>query len=177
MKIDIFKNAVFTFYILTIQALYAHQWIAIQRDCAWDQSAVDLRIKYSVHFSRLRPTMSQKLVGNPPHIKHHLTLYKVRQRPVSVIILQLWGLSIWTMFSSAVPYKNQQYSELKKHCINDKTLFEDPEFPAVNSSLYFKKPPPGFVEWKRPGVSRMGGRGSSLTSIRELKYCYKGVPK
>ncbi|XP_068186420.1 calpain-5-like isoform X2 [Antennarius striatus] len=55
------------------------------------------------------------------------------------------------MFSSAVTFKNQHYSELKKNCINDKKLFEDPEFPATNSSLYFRKPPPGYVQWKRPG--------------------------
>ncbi|CAG00593.1 unnamed protein product, partial [Tetraodon nigroviridis] len=54
------------------------------------------------------------------------------------------------MFSSAVPYKNQQYQELKNGCIADNKLFEDPEFPAASSSLYFRKPPPGFVEWKRP---------------------------
>lgn len=54
------------------------------------------------------------------------------------------------MFSSAVPYKNQHYAELKRNCINDKTLFEDAEFPVINSSLYFRKPPPGLVEWKRP---------------------------
>lgn len=67
------------------------------------------------------------------------------------------------MFSSAVPYKNQHYDELKKNCIKDKVLFEDPEFPATNSSIYFRKPPPGRVQWKRPGV-RMGrmGRWSSL---------------
>lgn len=57
------------------------------------------------------------------------------------------------MFSSAVPYKNQHYSELKKECIRDKKLFEDPEFPATSTSLYFRKAPPGFVEWKRPKVS------------------------
>ncbi|XP_034539001.1 calpain-5-like [Notolabrus celidotus] len=55
------------------------------------------------------------------------------------------------MFASAVPYKNQHYAELKRNCIKDKTLFEDPEFPANNSSLYFRKPIPGYVEWKRPG--------------------------
>ncbi|XP_068600210.1 calpain-5-like [Brachionichthys hirsutus] len=54
------------------------------------------------------------------------------------------------MFSSAVPFKNQHYSELKKNCINDKKLFEDPEFPASDASLYFRKPPPGYVQWKRP---------------------------
>lgn len=55
------------------------------------------------------------------------------------------------MFSSAEPYKNQHYSELKKACIKDKELFEDPEFPANNSSLFFRRSPPGRVEWKRPG--------------------------
>ncbi|XP_070699757.1 calpain-5-like [Pempheris klunzingeri] len=55
------------------------------------------------------------------------------------------------MFSSVVPYKNQHYAELKSGCIKDKTLFEDPEFPATNASLFFRKPPPGVVEWKRPG--------------------------
>ncbi|XP_029957693.1 calpain-5-like isoform X1 [Salarias fasciatus] len=55
------------------------------------------------------------------------------------------------MFSSAEPYKNQHYAELKRDCINNKTLFEDAEFPAVSTSLYFRKPPPGYVEWKRPG--------------------------
>uniref|UniRef100_A0A671YNS3 Calpain 6 n=1 Tax=Sparus aurata TaxID=8175 RepID=A0A671YNS3_SPAAU len=47
--------------------------------------------------------------------------------------------------------QNQHYSELKSDCIKDKKLFEDPEFPATSASLYFRKPPPGFVEWKRPG--------------------------
>ena len=57
------------------------------------------------------------------------------------------------MFSYATPYKNQRYAELKRDCIRDKTLFEDPEFPATNASLFFRKPPPGVVEWKRPQVS------------------------
>eukprot|EP00064_Thunnus_orientalis_P010941 superscaffoldBa00001530_g10970 len=55
------------------------------------------------------------------------------------------------MFSSALPYKNQHYADLKRDCIKDKKLFEDPEFPATNASLYFRKPPPGTVQWKRPG--------------------------
>ncbi|XP_061607092.1 calpain-5-like [Phyllopteryx taeniolatus] len=55
------------------------------------------------------------------------------------------------MFSSATPYKNQHYAELKKDCIKSKKLFEDPEFPSIDASLYFRKPPPGRVQWKRPG--------------------------
>uniref|UniRef100_A0A3B4U5E4 Calpain 6 n=1 Tax=Seriola dumerili TaxID=41447 RepID=A0A3B4U5E4_SERDU len=57
------------------------------------------------------------------------------------------------MFSSAAPYKNQHYADLRRNCIQDKKLFEDPEFPATNASLYFQRSPPGTVEWKRPGIS------------------------
>uniref|UniRef100_A0A8C7PY77 Calpain 6 n=1 Tax=Oncorhynchus mykiss TaxID=8022 RepID=A0A8C7PY77_ONCMY len=54
------------------------------------------------------------------------------------------------MFPSQKPVKNQHYSELKKECLEDKKLFEDPEFPVTNASLFYRKPPPGMVEWKRP---------------------------
>ena len=58
--------------------------------------------------------------------------------------------------SEAAPYKNQKYNELKSKCLRDGTLFEDPEFPAIESSLFFsgKKPPRPFV-WKRPKVCAM----------------------
>ncbi|XP_077361745.1 calpain-5-like [Festucalex cinctus] len=55
------------------------------------------------------------------------------------------------MFSSVTPYKNQHYAELKKDCIKSKKLFEDPEFPATDASVYYRNPPPGIVRWKRPG--------------------------
>uniref|UniRef100_A0A3P9J8B2 Calpain 6 n=1 Tax=Oryzias latipes TaxID=8090 RepID=A0A3P9J8B2_ORYLA len=55
------------------------------------------------------------------------------------------------MSSSVVPFKNQRYADLKRECIQRKILFRDPEFPADDSSLFYKEPPPGVVEWKRPG--------------------------
>eukprot|EP00794_Sanderia_malayensis_P020617 gene20617-22652_t len=52
--------------------------------------------------------------------------------------------------SDAVPYKNQVYADIKNKCLQEGTLFEDPEFPAVDTSLFFgRKPPKPFV-WKRP---------------------------
>ncbi|MBN3303416.1 CAN5 protein, partial [Amia calva] len=54
------------------------------------------------------------------------------------------------MFSSSKPYKNQKYAALKQQCKESQKLFEDPEFPATNESLFYKKPPPGTVQWKRP---------------------------
>lgn len=54
------------------------------------------------------------------------------------------------MFVSATPYKAQHYAELKNDCLVQKKLFKDPEFPITDGSLFYRKPPPGRVEWKRP---------------------------
>lgn len=44
------------------------------------------------------------------------------------------------------------YDEIKQQCVDEGSLWEDPDFPAEDSSLFFKEPPscgPG-VTWKRP---------------------------
>uniref|UniRef100_A0A8C5QB73 Calpain 6 n=1 Tax=Leptobrachium leishanense TaxID=445787 RepID=A0A8C5QB73_9ANUR len=46
---------------------------------------------------------------------------------------------------------NQNYFELKKECLKNKKLFEDPEFPPSDESLYYHTLPMQNVEWKRPG--------------------------
>jgi calpain, invertebrate len=51
----------------------------------------------------------------------------------------------------AVPFKNQVYSDLKAQH-DEHNLFEDPEFPANNSSLFYSKSPPSGVRWLRPKV-------------------------
>ncbi|KAG8144385.1 hypothetical protein E2320_012905, partial [Naja naja] len=52
--------------------------------------------------------------------------------------------------TSAKPFKNQKYEELKRQCLEQKKLFEDPEFPASDVSLFYLNPPLANVEWKRP---------------------------
>ncbi|XP_006008487.1 calpain-5-like isoform X1 [Latimeria chalumnae] len=47
-------------------------------------------------------------------------------------------------------YKNQNYWKLKRSCLRSRTLYEDPLFPINNESLFFKRSPPGTIEWKRP---------------------------
>uniref|UniRef100_A0A0M3IRC0 Calpain catalytic domain-containing protein n=1 Tax=Ascaris lumbricoides TaxID=6252 RepID=A0A0M3IRC0_ASCLU len=42
------------------------------------------------------------------------------------------------------------YAE-RDRCLSTSTLFEDPEFPADDSSLFYSRSPPKYVEWKRPG--------------------------
>ncbi|XP_063169492.1 calpain-6 [Candoia aspera] len=51
--------------------------------------------------------------------------------------------------TSAKPFKNQKYEDLKLQCLEQKKLFEDPEFPASDASLFYLNPLEN-VEWKRP---------------------------
>ena len=46
---------------------------------------------------------------------------------------------------------NQSYDEIKKRCLEEGILFEDPEFPAEDESIFFSRSPPRPFEWKRPG--------------------------
>ncbi|NWV71663.1 CAN5 protein, partial [Malurus elegans] len=54
------------------------------------------------------------------------------------------------MSSSVQLFRNQKYHELKGQCIQQGWLFEDPEFPASDESLYYDSTTKGKVEWKRP---------------------------
>uniref|UniRef100_A0A8C8BLZ3 Calpain-9 n=1 Tax=Otus sunia TaxID=257818 RepID=A0A8C8BLZ3_9STRI len=45
----------------------------------------------------------------------------------------------------------KSYEELRQECLHRGVLFEDPDFPACNSSLFFSEKPPIPFIWKRPG--------------------------
>ncbi|XP_037365746.1 calpain-9-like [Talpa occidentalis] len=45
----------------------------------------------------------------------------------------------------------QSFEQLRQECLRKGTLFEDPDFPANSSSLYYSKEPESPVVWKRPG--------------------------
>ncbi|KAK3800960.1 hypothetical protein RRG08_001208 [Elysia crispata] len=44
----------------------------------------------------------------------------------------------------------QKANDLKRKCQETGALFEDPEFPCVDSSIFFSRQPPRPFEWKRP---------------------------
>ena len=56
--------------------------------------------------------------------------------------------------SDAVPHNGVSYEDLKKHCLKQGVLFEDPDFPAVDESMFFSRKPPRPFVWKRPKVVR-----------------------
>ncbi|KAL3120633.1 hypothetical protein niasHT_007925 [Heterodera trifolii] len=39
----------------------------------------------------------------------------------------------------------------RDRCLRERRLFEDPEFPATDRSIFFSKSPPEGLQWKRPG--------------------------
>lgn len=53
----------------------------------------------------------------------------------------------------AIHSSGKGYQELKQECLRSGCLFEDPDFPASNASLFFSEKPPIPFLWKRPGVS------------------------
>ncbi|XP_070151140.1 calpain-B isoform X3 [Polyergus mexicanus] len=44
----------------------------------------------------------------------------------------------------------QDFNTLRRECLATGRLFEDPEFLADDSSLYFSRRPDRYIEWKRP---------------------------
>lgn len=49
-----------------------------------------------------------------------------------------------------LPFKNQNYQLLKQECMKYGRLFEDPEFPASDRSMFYTQSVPSGTKWKRP---------------------------
>lgn len=47
------------------------------------------------------------------------------------------------------------FEQLRQECLQKGTLFEDPDFPAVDTSLFYSEKVPVNFEWKRPKVSNL----------------------
>lgn len=52
--------------------------------------------------------------------------------------------------TEAVPHNGVSYEDIKKQCRKEGVLFEDPDFPATDSTLFFSRKPPRPFVWKRP---------------------------
>ena len=50
---------------------------------------------------------------------------------------------------------NSDYENIVQHCLKNEQLWEDPEFPAVQSSVFYHQTPPFTFQWKRPHVSNL----------------------
>ncbi|XP_039183118.1 calpain-3 isoform X2 [Crotalus tigris] len=74
--------------------------------------------------------------------------------------------------------KEKTFQELHKKCLQKKTLYEDPDFPANDSSLFFSQRLPVKFEWKRPSEICenprfiLGGANRSDICQGELGDCW-----
>jgi len=64
-----------------------------------------------------------------------------------------WGSSSRPQSGSSATMHGKSFDEIKAQCLKEKKLFEDPDFPAVDSSIFYSRSPPRPFEWKRPNVS------------------------
>uniref|UniRef100_A0A667Z4D4 Calpain 9 n=1 Tax=Myripristis murdjan TaxID=586833 RepID=A0A667Z4D4_9TELE len=48
-------------------------------------------------------------------------------------------------------WDGKSFEQLRQECLQKNALFEDPDFPATDSSLFFSQSVPLQFEWKRPG--------------------------
>ncbi|XP_022530283.2 calpain-9 [Astyanax mexicanus] len=53
--------------------------------------------------------------------------------------------------AESIQADGRTYEELRQECLKKNKLFEDPDFPACDSSLFFSQAVPVNFEWKRPG--------------------------
>jgi len=52
-----------------------------------------------------------------------------------------------------IKVKEKTYEELHKKCLEENILYEDPDFPPNETSLFYSQKVPIKFEWKRPRVS------------------------
>jgi len=55
--------------------------------------------------------------------------------------------------SSAATMHGKSFAEIKAQCLREKKLFEDADFPALDSSIFYSRSPPRPFVWQRPSVS------------------------
>jgi len=54
---------------------------------------------------------------------------------------------------SSAAMHSKSFDEVKAQCLKEKKLYEDPDFPAVDSSIFYSRSPPRPFVWQRPPVS------------------------
>ena len=65
----------------------------------------------------------------------------------------------------------KSFEQLRQECLREGVLFEDPDFPAADSSLFFSQSVPVQIEWKRPTVR--WERGGSADAL--VKAAFRGT--
>ncbi|XP_017295028.1 calpain-9 [Kryptolebias marmoratus] len=60
------------------------------------------------------------------------------------------GRSTSSIKAESTQWDGKTFEQLRHECLQKGVLFEDPDFPAADSSLYYSQSVPVQIEWKRP---------------------------
>jgi len=79
-------------------------------------------------------------------------LFKVKAKPTEARYKRGWGGGSTRMDRYKPPQKLEakNYKGIKAECLSKGILFEDPDFEAVDKSIFYSRTPPRPFEWKRP---------------------------
>lgn len=106
--------------------------------------------------------VSTAQTGLSPRLQHsrsftsHLTslLLHSRTKKQKKMPLQstLSGRSSGSSKAEVTQSDGKSFEQLRQECLQKGVLFEDPDFPATDSSLFFSQSVPVSIQWKRPTV-------------------------
>ncbi|ELU02909.1 hypothetical protein CAPTEDRAFT_151195 [Capitella teleta] len=72
-----------------------------------------------------------------------------KSKPVESRYSSGWGSRVRPK-SKQVSLAGKTYEQVRDECLSNGVLFEDPDFPAVDKTIFFSRPPPRPFVWKRP---------------------------
>lgn len=77
-------------------------------------------------------------------------------------------------------WDGKSFEQLRQECLQKGVLFEDPDFPAADASLFFSQSVPVQIEWKRPKVCRLGNVRAGWClgckkSLSDAGICWKEI--
>lgn len=84
-----------------------------------------------------------------PHISPSLIHTKLKKMPIQST---LSGRGSGPSKAEDTQSDGKSFEQLRLECLQKGVLFEDPDFPATDSSLFFSQSVPVAIEWKRPTV-------------------------
>ena len=105
----------------------------------------------SLGFGGMRGSSGGESAGGQKAPRTYIT--STRSRPTqSSRYIKGWGQRKERQLAP-MQLEGKTYSEIKAQCKAEGRLFEDPDFPAVDSSIFYSRAPPRPFIWKRPHVS------------------------
>lgn len=102
---------------------------------------------------------SAALHHTSPHLllRHSLRFFpKEKKKKTMPLQSSLSGKDSGSIQAESTQSNGKTFEQLRHECLQKGVLFEDPDFPANGSSLFFSQSVPVQMEWKRPTVSRHG---------------------